>query len=296
LLYNRQEVRPVLRHRVRIVLRYNASIAALSTFLLVHLYPKLGHRLAPERVIAKVDAPTPVRMSGVAIHLLSAEIRKNVPGSPMHTSSATVRAEALASVPRVTRPQASLCRIVVGTGRRGGSAPVIRPGARRGEDARWIPPGGLVTVKGFDIPGGMVYVGSFLSGAPGVGWGANTPAPCLIDPSLKVASGRVSTNAEMGYWPSYADITPEHRLAYLNWLSTGKRDTSFPVGYAFLYFYGLERRLLVDDLRPNEEALLVEEVERLRSLYASSHSFGHYSKALLDVIELRRLCGGPSGV
>jgi hypothetical protein len=126
--------------------------------------------------------------------------------------------------------------------------------------------------------------------------GCDTSAPCLINPSLKVASGRVSTNADMGYWPSYADVTPEHRLAYLTWLSTGKCDTSFPVGYAFLYFYGLERRLLVDDPRPEEEALLVEEVERLCGLYASNHSFAHYSKALLDVVELRRLCARPSGL
>jgi hypothetical protein len=95
-----------------------------------------------------------------------------VPESTRRTSGATAPTEAPASVPRVTRREVPVCRVVVGTGRRGGSASVIPRGARHREDARWIPPGGRVSVKGFDIPGGMVYVGGFLSGAPGAGWGA----------------------------------------------------------------------------------------------------------------------------
>ena len=161
-----------------------------------------------------------------------------------------------------------------------------------------MPPDGTVAVNGFDIPGGMVYVGSFLAAVPGGGWDANVPAPCLINPAHRVASGPVRSVTDMGYWPSYADIKPEHRLAYLTWLSTGKRDASFPVGYAFLYFYGLERRLLADypEPGPEEETLLVAEVRRLRELYASDWSFQSYSRALLDVVELRRVSAGPSGL
>ena len=213
-----------------------------------------------------------------------------------HASGATVQAEVSASVPKVIRLRDPICRVVIGTGRRGGSGPIIPRRGRRRDDARWIPPSGSVTVNGFDIPGGMVYVGSFLAGAPGGGQGTDIPAPCLINPSLKIASSRVSTDVDTGSWPSYTDITPEHRRTYLNWLSTGKRDTRFPIGYAFLYFYGLERRLLVDNPRPGDEVLLVEEVKRLRNLYAWNHSFDHYCKALLDIIELRRMSAGPSGL
>lgn len=167
---------------------------------------------------------------------------------------------------------------------------------RQREDARWIPPGSLANALGFDIPGGMIYVGSFMTASPGGSWGAETPAPCLINPSLKVASGTPNLQSDMGYWPSYSGISPEQRLTYLTWLSTGKRDTRLPIGYAFLYFYGLERRLLVDNPNLQEELQLVGEVERLRALYAGNGSFSFYSRTLLDLIELRRQAGGPNGL
>jgi hypothetical protein len=60
----------------------------------------------------------------------------------------------------------------------------------------------------------MVYVGGFLTAAPGGGWSADVPAPCLINPSLEIASGRARAGAQMAYFPSYTDITPEHRQTY----------------------------------------------------------------------------------
>lgn len=230
----------------------------------------------PTGAAARVD-------SYMKVHIGPAEVaapRTSVPAAPLQAPTARF----------------PVCRVVVRIGQRGGTPAVHPPRSHRKDEARWIPPGGLMTVNGFDIPGGMVYVGGFLSGAPGGGWNADNPAPCLINPKLKVASDHVRTDVDMGYWPSYSDITSEHRLTYLTWLSTGKRDASFPVGYAFLYFYGLERRLLVDCPRPEEEALLVAEVERLRGIYASNGSFSGYSKQLLDVVELRRLSAGSSGL
>ena len=156
-------------------------------------------------------------------------------------------------------------------------------------------PGSIATIHGFDIPNGMVYVGSFMSAALG-GWYADQQSPCLIDPSLKVANRRAVVPTDMGYWPSYSAISPEHRLNYLTWLSTGKCDTSYPVGYAFLYFYGLERRLLLDNPKPDEESRLVAEVERLRTLYASSGPFSSYSRALLELVALRHLTREKEGL
>jgi hypothetical protein len=151
-------------------------------------------------------------------------------------------------------------------------------------------------VNSFDIPGGMIYVGSFMPASPGGGWGAEEPAPCLINPALKVSAGKPTIELDMGYWPSYSAIDPIHRLNYLHWLSSGKRDARFPVGYAFLYFYGLERRLLADDPSPQEETLLIAELERLRNLYSASRSFTGYSTALLDIVQLRRLSAAPPGM
>ena len=208
----------------------------------------------------------------------------------IHTLGADVpRASPFASRP--SRPP--VCRVVVTPRPTAGG--FARPPSRR-SDARWVPPGGLVSVKGFDIVGGMVYVGGFLTAAPGGGWSADVPAPCLINPSLEIASGRARAGAQMAYFPSYTDITPEHRQTYLTWLSTGKRDASFSPGFAFLYFYGLERRLLIDNPPAKEEALLVAEVERLRTLYAENGSFNEYSTALLDIVALRRLTSAPSSL
>ena len=189
-----------------------------------------------------------------------------------------------------------ICRIVTGVGLQPIARQFSSPRQRRREDARWIPPGSSVRVNGFDIQGGMVYVGHFMSAAPGGGWGADVPAPCLINPALKVDSGQPRIDMDMGYWPSYSDIDPIHRLNYLHWLSSGKRDATFPVGYAFLYFYGLERRLLADDPPPEEEALLVDELERLRNLYSASGSFTGYSTALIDIVRLRRWSAVPPGL
>ena len=203
----------------------------------------------------------------------------------------------LLQVKRTSVPSAvPFCRLVTSVGPRGGARQFYSTPPRRRRDAQWIPPGGSVAVNGFDIPGGMVYVGNFMPASPGGGWGADEPAPCLINPALKVGAGKPRTDLDMGYWPSYSDIDPIHRLNYLHWLSSGKRETSFPVGYAFLYFYGLEHRLLADNPSPQEETLLITEVERLRNLYAASGSFTGYSTALLDLVQLRRLSAVPPGL
>lgn len=155
------------------------------------------------------------------------------------------------------------------------------------DDARWVLPGEKVTAHGFEIADGMVYVGNFLTAAPNGGWNADTPAPCLIRPSLKVASGVPQTNLDLGYWPSYTDITPHQRLTYLLWLASGKSDTSYPMGYPFLYFYGLERRLIADSPSIDEEVLLIAEVKRLRELFGHNSSFVNYSTELLNFVEMK---------
>ena len=100
-----------------------------------------------------------------------------------------------------------------------------------------------VAVANRQISGGMVYVGSSL--LPVGGWQDCEPA--LIVPGLKVARGRGDDSGEgMGYWPSYSEIPDESRAAYLDWLAGGRSDADAYIGYVFLIFYGLERRLLFD--------------------------------------------------
>ena len=92
----------------------------------------------------------------------------------------------------------------------------------------------------------------------------------------------------MGYWPSYSTIAPACRAAYLQWLADGRHAPDAYIGYVFLYFYGLERRLLVDSQRSAaaraERETLVAEVGRLLRIYGTNGSFRGYAEGLLAFV------------
>ncbi|MDT9702706.1 TerB N-terminal domain-containing protein, partial [Streptomyces sp. P17] len=73
--------------------------------------------------------------------------------------------------------------------------------------------------------------------------------PCLINPALSIAVHANISEREFGYWPSYSEITPRARRAYLSWLADGRRDPEADIGYVFLFFYGLERRAIAEGLK-----------------------------------------------
>jgi tellurite resistance protein len=121
------------------------------------------------------------------------------------------------------------------------------------------------------------------------------PEPALIDPSLPVDQRAPDyAGTKMGYWPSYSSIPPDCRAAYQHWLLDGRRAPGAHIGYVFLYFYGLERRLLVDSQRSPaaraEHPTLVREVERLLRIYGANGSFSGYAGNLLRFLSLS---GGP---
>jgi hypothetical protein len=62
----------------------------------------------------------------------------------------------------------------------------------------------------------------------------------LLLPVIKPAN--VDGVDNPNYYPCYAQLSPEQRWIYLNWL----QDISKPIpkGYVYIYFYGLERRVL----------------------------------------------------
>ena len=156
--------------------------------------------------------------------------------------------------------------------------------------ATWIPAGQPVTIADTVIPGGLVYVGTTLRTPSG------RPDPALIDPSKKVAArGEYADRHFMNYWPSYSDISPEARRAYLQWLAGGRQDPTADIGYVFLFFYGLERRVILDGSGEGEEAkaaqadrpAIAQELRRLLDIYGSqSGSFQRYATDLLTVVEL----------
>ena len=145
------------------------------------------------------------------------------------------------------------------------------------EEMRWIEPGEVVTVAGRAIPG-MIYLGSG-SSRRGPAWEDNP----YIDPKLRVATDDADVAGEsFSYWPSYGEIPPQARSAYLDWLADGRRDKKYGAGYVFLFFYGLERRFFVDSPCEEEKQALVAETERLLRIYGENRSIQGYMGAFLD--------------
>lgn len=156
--------------------------------------------------------------------------------------------------------------------------------------ASWVPPGQSVHVSGVNIPGGMVYIGTSLRTPSG----RNDPS--LIDPTKKVAArGDCRERNLMGYWPSYSEISPEARRAYLQWLADGRKDPMADVGYVFLFLYGLERRAILDAsgegaaaaVAEAERPAMAQEVRRLLSIYGNGGgSFHRYASHFLTMLEM----------
>jgi uncharacterized tellurite resistance protein B-like protein len=163
-----------------------------------------------------------------------------------------------------------------------------------GKDA-WIHPEKTVRIDRYTIPG-MVYVGDGLMSIRSY----TQVEPCLIRPKLKVQCDQPDYEGkQMRYQPSYTQMKPASRAAYLQWLSEGRRDPTVHISYVWLFFYGLERRVFHDLLKTDrtDEATLQElgqiiaEVEHLLGLYGDrsdsySGSFGHKAGMFLDICQV----------
>ena len=131
------------------------------------------------------------------------------------------------------------------------------------EPGRWVPPNESIKIGKYTITKGLVYVGGVLKGLD-----EYSTESSLIDPTIPVDSSRPDySGEEMGYWPTYLDISASSRAAYLEWLAGDRNDADENIGYVFLYFYGLERRLLVDrangTVDNKELQVLFNEIKRL---------------------------------
>jgi hypothetical protein len=79
-----------------------------------------------------------------------------------------------------------------------------------------------------------------------------------------------------GYYPNYAGLTSNQKWIYLNWL----RDVTQPIiiGYVFIYYYGLERHLIMGDYDlAFEEILLLREHHNNNSFISYSTNAMRYS-------------------
>jgi tellurite resistance protein len=153
---------------------------------------------------------------------------------------------------------------------------------------KWIKSGESFTIKGQTFTGGNFYFGGKLSSLDGYGTEAS-----LVDDSLKVESKPSSFEDEsLGYWPKFISLTPKGRGAFLSWLSGNRSDPETPLGYVFIYFYGIERRITVDSIKQAvddaEFKSLFDEILRLKGINSSSRSFSNYATRLLEIMCLLR--------
>lgn len=95
--------------------------------------------------------------------------------------------------------------------------------------------------------------------------------PACIPNKLSIGREVYEEKGTLGYWPSYSEITPNQRANYLNWMQKGRRTELNDVGYIFIFFYGLEYRLLI---QKKDKEIILKETRRLLDLY------GHLSGSL----------------
>lgn len=136
-----------------------------------------------------------------------------------------------------------------------------------------------VTIAGRKLEGPLAYIGH---------------DPKTADASTIVHSLRVATSlgAEpLPYWPTYSGASPAQRAVYLDWHASGRSDPDVPIGYVFLHFYGLERRVLVDGC---DHEIVQSELRRLLGIYgAGNRSFRGYVTNLMAFMVLPGLATLP---
>jgi hypothetical protein len=103
--------------------------------------------------------------------------------------------------------------------------------------------------------------------------------PSLIWTKLPVKPNNELFEEAM-YWPSYSQFYPKTRYQYLNWLRDIEQETN--LSYVFLYFYCLERHLLVGDYDG-----AVDEIARLLKSHTKK-SFREYASRSLIIASIAR--------
>ena len=139
----------------------------------------------------------------------------------------------------------------------------------------WVGRGQSISVQGFTIHNPLTY------------WSTNTyPEASCIAAALKVEKPENTSSTSLPYWPQYSGLTPIQRGKYLSWLSRGRNDDLDEIGYAFIFFYGLERRAILEKQDCDE---ILQEVQRLLIRYTLSSSFNSYLNQFMAYVVGSRL-------
>ncbi len=153
---------------------------------------------------------------------------------------------------------------------------------------RWVKPQEFITVSGHAITGDNFYFGGQLKSLD-----EYSTEPSLVDGTLKIYTALDTFEDEsLGYWSKLIFLSPKCRRAYLSWLTGDRSNPKTPLGYVFIYFYGIERRIVVDSkvagVDDAEYIQLFDEIKRLIDIYGENRSFMDYGSRLLELMCLFR--------
>lgn len=259
---------------------------------------RTGNRQIPQFEYARVtltthqaEWPLLVSNSGAARHFASSFLA-------MTSCGVAESLEPNVGVPAVERPQTSRRELDASSrlpvqGHRSAAEVNLKVAPRpvdtssthgsTGSAAEWLSGGRSAMVHGLST-GDFVYIGRGLATLDASGF-----EPSLIDPALPVDPEANITGEGVTYWPSYSGISPSSRRAFLQWLGGGRTDPNMYIGYVFIFFYGLERRVyeFVRGLGSSSEEIvaIATEVVRLLDLYGDkSGSFDGYAAGLIDFL------------
>lgn len=182
--------------------------------------------------------------------------------------------------PEETKPAQTLLSPVEGDSTQYLSRPRLPRQAKIATPVRWIAPEETIDIQGFRLSHGLIYVGSISRSAS---YQPNRHEAHVIDPAAPIDRRKTGIADVMSYWPSYSGATPAARNAYLAWLAVGRRDPLANIGYVFLFFYGLEHRLFVENAWQDAPAIAAE-VKALLAIHHDDTSFRWYSRSFLDAV------------
>lgn len=152
------------------------------------------------------------------------------------------------------------------------NVPVTPPPPRRENvSPEFLGIGQRITIAGRTLTDPLIYVADCARMD-----GFDASLLCL---RRSVAAPASEPPKSLGYWPQLGDAKPHQVGNYLQWLAGGRQDPDMDLGYVFLFFYGLERRVLLDNA---DVEVVAHEIVRLLEVYNQSHSFCSYSTALLS--------------
>jgi uncharacterized tellurite resistance protein B-like protein len=152
------------------------------------------------------------------------------------------------------------------------AAPAVLIGANGGASLNWVGTGATITAGPYQISDPFTYTSN--------GPASQEEASC-IDVRLPIGKQVAEERGALGYWPRYSRLSPDQRANYLEWLAGGRKAELVDIGYAFIYFYGLERRALVDNEDIKE---VLTQTSRLMLSYSASRSFFGYSSRFIAYI------------